>query len=141
MFLLLFSFYLIIFLKLGKNETKPSIVNRKCGGLLWMNLQIQMVLWQIPENCEKIYPTSTFFVISGQGDHQKIFQQNFLLDNNLSHLLRKKFSKSICHRRRIISQRLQILHFLNCLCSFSFKFFNTVLSILKSTNFELSENA
>ena len=55
-------------------------------------------LWQImPDNCEKKYPKSTFwsFLIK---DRIKHFFDNIVLDNNMTHLL-KKNSKNVYSRR------------------------------------------
>lgn len=65
------------------------------------------------------------------------FSNKILLDNNVTHLLQFffSFSKNVYSRSIITLSKASTFSFWNCPCSFLFKFFDAVLSIMKTTNF------
>ena len=58
----------------------------------------------------------------------------------MTHEFKKYFSKK-ANMRKITISNDSILSFLDCLFSSLFQFFNVILSILKNTNFQLSEKS
>ena len=66
----------------------------------------------------------------------KKFPVKILVDDNMTHVLkRKKYSKNIYHRRRIILSKILRSSFSGCSCSSSLKTFDAVVSILETANF------
>ena len=70
----------------------------------------------------------------------EIFSYKILLDNNMTHILKKHLNTSYCVREISLSKtsNSSLSHYS---CFFSFQFFDVVLIILSTTNFILSENA
>ena len=61
-----------------------------------------------------------------------------MFDNHMIHLVKRKVSKNVYSRRRITPPKVSNFSFWDCPCSSSFNFFDVVL---KTTNFNISENA
>ena len=70
---------------------------------------------------------------------KKIFDK-ILLDNNLTHPLKKKFSKTVYNSKRITFCKESNSFFSDYPCISLFRFFNKVLPILKKSNANLLKN-
>ena len=70
---------------------------------------------------------------------KKIFDK-ILLDNNLTHPLKKKFSKNVYNSKRITFSKESNSLFSDYPCFSLFRFFDKVLSILKKSNANLLRN-
>ena len=70
---------------------------------------------------------------------KKIFDK-ILLDNNLTHPLKKKFSKTVYNSKRITFCKEPNLFFSDYPFISSFRFFDKVLTILKKSNANLLKN-
>ena len=70
----------------------------------------------------------------------KSFSNKILLVKNMTHALKMKFSKDVYNWRRSTFSKSSNSLFLNYLWSSSFKFSDAALSILKTSNFSLSQN-
>ena len=75
-----------------------------------------------------------FLVSSYQGFYLKSFFDKTLLDNNLTHSLKKKFSKNVYNGKRITFSEESNSLFSDHPCSSLFRFFDKILSILKRSN-------
>ena len=82
-----------------------------------------------------------FLVSSYQGFYLKSFFDKILSDNNLTHRLKKKFSKNVFNSKRMTFFKESNSLFSDYPCFSLFRFFDKVLSLLKKSNANLSRNA
>ena len=69
-----------------------------------------------------------------------MFFEKILLDNNLTHPLKQKFSKNVYNSQQITFSKESNSFFSNYPCFSLFRFFDKVLSILKKSNANLLRN-
>ena len=81
-----------------------------------------------------------FLVSSYQGFYLKSFFEKILLDNNLTHRLKKKFSKNVFNSKRMTFSKESNSLFSDYPCFSLFRFFDKVLSLLKKSNANLLRN-
>ena len=92
---------------------------------------INPTLWQIIYgNCEKKDPQNQNFWSYLIEECIEKFSVKIFVDSNMTHLLKKK-SKTVHNRRTITHSKAWKSSFLDCQCSSTCKFSDTVLSILK----------